>query len=405
MPPQRLQGLYLRHGGRLWLGWSEAVEGPACHCLSGLAHCDLHHSKWPGGLDCTSFPSLAFSFSCTYSELVLRMEVQRGCHRSLDAYHGSRVTAEPHLNAVLSTHWGCPWGRWGPWVEFSPWACLLLGQPTDLSLESLPLLHCTPGSCSGHSPDLHSSFWLNLMLIWLGAAQSLLWGLTCDLVNPCHFNRLWLELCCVPAAQAFLFPSLLCQGAPRSQLHCWCYQWTAGALESQAMVGTNVPLCPLTTSSWGRMSREYRTRAGCQERKPSGRGGTLGKWPHAGTEAAVTVRGASLSAWGRTRRLQGISWLVERSSDRRKTSLIFSVCPPWSQRLLSLGRGGLDLWGLVDSSSPWQSAFSQSRKLSPSEHLRFCRGLNVPSSGKHCPESSSTGNYETVPKSPGKSDF
>lgn len=126
--------------------------------------------------------------------------------------------------------------------------------------------------------------------------------------------------------------------------------------------------CPSLSSDHfllGRMGREYRTRTGCQERKPSGRGGTLGKWPHAGTEAAVAVRGASLSAWGRTRRLQGISWLVERSSDRRKTSLIFSVCPPWSQRLLSLGRGGLDLWGLVDSSSPVAKCFLPEQKAEP----------------------------------------
>lgn len=40
------------------------------------------------------------------------------------------------------------------------------------------------------------------------------------------------------------------------------------------------------------MGREHRTRAGCQERKPLGRGGTLRKRPHAGTVAAVTKRRA-----------------------------------------------------------------------------------------------------------------
>lgn len=34
-------------------------------------------------------------------------------------------------------------------VKLSPCACLLWGPPTDRPLESLPLLHCTPGPCRG----------------------------------------------------------------------------------------------------------------------------------------------------------------------------------------------------------------------------------------------------------------
>lgn len=111
-------------------------------------------------------------------------------------------------------------------------------------------------------------------------------------------------------------------------------------------------------------------------------GRDLWKRPHAGTQAVVTDRGALPSDGGRTWRLWGVPWFTERSSDRKKTSLILNLCHhPWSQKLPSPGRGAL-IFGLGRLSLSHGKMLPPEQRARPEWASQGLQDLNVASPGK-----------------------
>lgn len=100
--PKRLRGPAFQVWGKVMAQVIRGCGGTSLPVF--LRICMLWSSIWPyilskrcGSLGSTSFHSLAFPCSCTYSELVLRLEVQRRCHPSLV---GIRVWSPPALRCL-----------------------------------------------------------------------------------------------------------------------------------------------------------------------------------------------------------------------------------------------------------------------------------------------------------------